>query len=94
MGRQVLGRSPTWRYGVTLPSVFLTSSGCRVNEVNNKERTPLHEAAEAGHVAMVKLLLAGGGNPLLREGDFDATPYILANKAQRKEVGGAMGVDQ
>lgn len=59
--------------------------------MNNKERTPLHEAAETGHVAMVKLLLAGGGNPLLQEGDFDATPYMLAHKTQRKEVGGAIG---
>ena len=41
---------------------------------------------------MVKLLLAGGGNPLLQEGDFDATPYMLAHKTQRKEVGGAIGV--
>ena len=84
-----MGDAP--RGETTLTVVVLPlCSGCRVNEVNNKERTPLHEAAEAGHVAMVKLLLAGGGNPLLREGDFEATPYILACKAQKKEVGGAV----
>ena len=58
-----------------------------MNETNASCRNPLHEAAESGAVCIAQLLLDAGTDPLVRETCYDATPYILAHKAKKHEVG-------
>jgi ankyrin repeat protein len=43
-----------------------------LNEV--RRTTPLHNAAMAGHLEMVKLLIELGANPTIRDTEFHATP--------------------
>jgi ankyrin repeat protein len=47
--------------------------------------TPLHEAARAGAIDVVRLLLAAGADPIARDED-DRTPRELAEREQRHEA--------
>jgi ankyrin repeat protein len=66
--------------------MFCFISNCLFNEVNNSCRNPLHEAAECGAIDVAKLLVKAGTNPLVRETCYNATPYILAHKAQKMDA--------
>ena len=48
-------------------------------------RTPLHEAANAGHCDVIKVLMSNQADPMLRDSGNDM-PYDLAFKNDDKEV--------
>ena len=49
------------------------------------DRTPLHDAADAGYKPVVKLLINEGANLSKRDSN-NASPYILAYEKKHKEV--------
>lgn len=61
---------------------ILLEDGARLDDTDDKERTPLVLAAEAGQADMVKVLLTRGADPLWRTSD-DKT--IVIKLAQRPE---------
>ena len=61
----------------------LLEYGATVNEVDDKGRTPLHNAARAGFTEVIKLLLSAGANVNIRM-ENDATPLALAVKKKRQ----------
>ena len=56
-----------------------------MNAEGENHRSPLHEAASAGHVPIVELLIKEGANPCHRD-NHDATPYDLAYVEGHTEV--------
>ena len=68
-----------------LQSYFLTYSGAEVDQEGLNERTPLHEAAEAGDKNYVELLLGIGANTVQRDSD-DYTPYDFASTKNYTKV--------
>jgi ankyrin repeat protein len=49
-------------------------------DINEVQRTaPLHSAASAGQLEMVKLLIELGADPLIRDTEFNGTPHGWAN---------------
>ena len=68
--------------------VLCTCVWCRgalVNAEGENHRSPLHEAASAGHVPIVELLIKEGANPCHHD-NHDATPYDLAYAEGHREV--------
>ncbi len=51
-----------------------------------KSRSALHEAAWAGHLEMVKLLIERGADPSIRDASHQATPLDWARYSQRLSV--------
>ncbi len=72
--------------GVTL----LIDLGFDVNATNRLERyresAPLHEAAAGGNLEVIKLLLAHGADPDLRDSSYDATPAGWAENFGQTEA--------
>ncbi len=60
-------------------------SGAELNQEGENERTPLHEAAEAGHTNIVKWLIKKGADTVARDNN-DLTPYDLAFQKGWKQV--------
>ena len=56
-----------------------------IDEDGAEDRTPLHEAAHAGHQDVVELLIRKGANGSLRDSS-NATPYDLAYTKGHKKV--------
>jgi ankyrin repeat protein len=48
---------------------YLLSCGLDINARNHEQVTPLHEATQAGNVALVQLLLDSGADPELLTSD-------------------------
>lgn len=63
---------------------LMAKLGFDLNEL--KRTTPLHHAALAGHLEMVKLLIELGADPLVRDAEFNATPFGWAEYGQKTEV--------
>ena len=59
---------------------LMAELGFDVNEV--KRTAALHDAAMAGHLEMVKLLIELGADPLLRDEEFEGTPLGWATYGQ------------
>lgn len=59
--------------------------GAEVDVEGEDDRTPLHDAADIGHKALVELLIRGGAS-LLRRDKHNNTPYGLAYERGHKEV--------
>ena len=64
---------------------MLSLRGALVNIEGENHRTPLHEAAAAGHASIVELLINKGADPCPRD-NHDATPYDLAYNERQEEV--------
>ena len=60
-------------------------SGAQVDLEGANGRTPLHEAANAGHCEVIKVLMSNQADPMLRDSSNDM-PYDLAFKNDDKEV--------
>jgi len=63
---------------------LMAAMGFDVNEV--RRTAPLHDAAIAGHLEMVKLLIELGADPLLRDTEFNGTPRGWANYGHQAAV--------
>jgi ankyrin repeat protein len=63
---------------------LMTDLGFDLNEV--KRTAPLHGAAAAGNLDMVKLLLELGADPTLRDTEYNGTPRGWAEYNDRAEV--------
>lgn len=48
------------------------AAGADVNEIGPGDRTPLIEAARAGNLALVRLLLEAGAEPMLKDGEQES----------------------
>jgi ankyrin repeat protein len=48
--------------------------------------TALHHAAEGGHLDVIRALLAGGGDPTIRDALYDGTPADWAEHSGREEA--------
>lgn len=64
---------------------LLIDFGADVNAVQADGFTPLHGAAQSGHVDLIRLLLAHGANPTAQLTD-GSTPYNVALKASHGDA--------
>ena len=58
--------------------IILHTFNINVNTRNHSERTPLHYAAEKGHVSAIEKLLKNGANIYIEEGKSHMTPLDYA----------------
>jgi len=71
---------------------LLLNSNANVNAVmeaghaDDTRQTPLHYAAERGNFEIVKLLLAHGANPNVRDNYYRATPMEIAQQKGHYDV--------
>ncbi|XP_013391239.1 ankyrin repeat domain-containing protein 50 [Lingula anatina] len=65
---------------------LLLDSGAEVNAGNRYGRTPLHEAAQAGHKDMVELLLERGADPNITNEDGSTPLHLAACKGHEDNV--------
>ena len=65
----------------------LIKAGGNVNQATTTDgRTPLYEASQNGHLAIVKALLKAGGNVNQAETTNGCTPILIASLAGHTEV--------
>jgi GA-binding protein transcription factor beta len=57
---------------------LILAKGVKIDARDSVKMTPLHWAAEAGHLDMVKFLVANGADPVARGNG--SLPYDLAEK--------------
>jgi ankyrin repeat protein len=70
---------------VILINELLIDKGANIHAKDVSEKTPLHHAAQYGHLKVVKLLLDKGADINARDKD-NMTPSQLAAKVGYKEV--------
>lgn len=58
----------------------MLQNGARVNDVDEKRKTPLHFAADYGRIEIVKILIAGCASLDIKD-DSGRTPLHLASKS-------------
>jgi ankyrin repeat protein len=63
----------------------LLAHGAEVNPLTNTGKTPLHMGAEAGNLAVVKLLVSKGADISLKDAK-GMTPFDLAKKGGHNDV--------
>lgn len=66
--------------------LLLLKSGIDVNSTDEFGKTPLHNVAESGNVAMINLLLDKNANPHVQENCLKRTPLHLAVAHERPEA--------
>ena len=64
--------------------VLLLELGADINARARGGVTPLHKAAEAGHVELVRELLEQGADPTLRDANYDADPLGWAEHVEQE----------
>jgi ankyrin repeat protein len=65
---------------------LLAELGFPLDALNHVHRTPLHDAAWGGDLAMVQLLLELGADPQIREPSYHGTPLDWANHNHQPHV--------
>ena len=65
---------------------LLAELGFPLDAMNHVDRTPLHDAAWGGDLAMVQLLLELGADPQVREPSYHGTPLDWANHNHQPHV--------
>lgn len=67
-------------------AIQLLDAGCNANLANSEGNTPLHEAAECGHVEVVNILLKNGQCDINAKNLFGQTPLMRAVFTDNLEV--------
>ena len=74
-----------------MPTVFVAGATGRIGGPSHGEGvTPLHLAAQDGHLETVRALLDAGADPTARDANFDSTPDGWAEYAGHPEVAAAL----
>jgi cytohesin len=64
--------------------------GADVNADDHRQYSPLHVAAERGHLAIVKMLIRKGADLNAQTGDWSLTAYTLAKESGHPQVARAL----